>query len=91
MITLTLLKACRSMAGQASPRRRSLWCHPAQGTLAAWERGCSGDTATPAEVGRVLTARCRCGCEGLWPCHLQGKTSPTDSEIPCTVGRVVVL
>lgn len=53
--------------------------------LAGQKRGCSGDISTPAEVGCVLTARCWCGHECLWPCHLQGKTSPTEWEIPCTV------
>lgn len=66
------------MAGQASPRRRSLWCHHSAGNC-----GCSGHTCTPA--------RCRCGHEGLWPCHLQGETSPTHWEIPSTMGPVVVL
>lgn len=37
LITLALLKPCRSMAGQAPPWRRSLWCHPS--AVAAQEKG----------------------------------------------------
>lgn len=61
-----------------SPRCRELWLP---------RRGAAQGTALPQRVH----SKVQCGHEALWPCHLQGKTSPTDSESPCTMGRVVVL
>lgn len=82
VITLALLKPCRSMLDSLHPGEDSCGVSPVTG----WPgKGLLRGHHYPAEVECVLTARCWCGHECLWPCHLQGKTSPIEWEIPCPV------